>query len=94
MKLETFLKKIKPQKTANDLLDIYAVETLPNGDKINFYVDAIFIKRHPIILKADLIKYGKYESKATDGINGHEHKINIFYAIVDKDQYDIAKRSN
>lgn len=93
MILETYLKQIKNQRKKNDSLHIFAEEQLKNGDKINLNIDDYFIKSHPIILKADLIKYGDYETNATDGINGHKYKIKIFYAIVDLDQYKIARQT-
>ena len=92
MTLDTFLQSIKDKRKPNDLLYIYAEETLNNGDKINLTIDNEFINKHPLILQADLLDYGEEDTEESDFFAKSTSKIKVYYAQVSLDQYNKAKK--
>ena len=92
MNVKTWLKQIKPKAKKGDLIEIYALETLPNGDKLNQYVNVPKdLERYPLLNMADILESNEELAPYTNGINGPTGYLKIFSARIDLEQYRIAK---
>lgn len=95
MKVKDFINETKPRLKSNDLILIYGFEILPNGDKINHYIESQDLIKWPKLNDLEILKTNKDKINFSNvNLNGQETNNGQaleYSAIVDYNEIRKAK---